>query len=250
MELRGSVWLVTGASGGIGRALCASLAGEGAQVIASGRDAGTLREVERATGATAIVADLVAPDEVARLAEEATAAAGRIDGLVNAAGIGWAGPFEAQPPEEIERLLAVNIAAPIRLTRALLPAMLDRRRGWIVHVASIAGHVGVQHEAVYSGTKAALIAFGEALRYEAAGRGVGVTVVAPGAVRTAFFERRGARYERRFPRQVAPERVARAVVRGIREGRAEVFVPGWMAGVPRLRGAAPSAFRRLTGRFG
>ena len=152
--------------------------------------------------------------------------------------------------EALEVLIEVNLSAPVRLTQLLVPGMLERRRGWIVNVASIAGHVGVRDEAVYSATKAALIAFSEALRYEVRDRGVGVTVLSPGAVRTAFFERRGRPYERSFPAAVSADQVAAALVRGVRRGRSEVFVPRWMGLVARFRGLAPGAFRTLTARYG
>ncbi len=250
MQLRGSVCLVTGASSGIGRAACVALAHRGARVIASGRDEAALRDVAAATGAIPIAADLRGSDGAELLAGEAEAATGGVDVLINDAGIGWGGPFEDMPTGRAEDLIAVNLAAPIALARALIPGMLERRRGWIANVASIAGHVGVRDEAVYSATKAALIAFGEALRHELDGRGVGVTTLTPGVVRTAFFERRGRPYERSRPRPIPPERVADALVRGIERGAADVFVPGWLGGVARLRGAAPGAFRALARRFG
>src|SRR5207253_8100999 len=112
-----------------------------------------------------------------------------------------------------------NLAAPIRLAALLVPGMVERGVGHLVNVSSIVGHVGVRFEAVYSATKAGLLAFSESLRYELAGSGVGVTVVSPGAVRTAFFEREGRTYNRAFPRPVAPERVAGVVVRAIEHDR-------------------------------
>jgi short-subunit dehydrogenase len=196
------------------------------------------------------VADLTAADEVARCAREALTPFGRVDVLVNNAGSGLAGPFAQVDAEQAERVLRLNVTAPILLTRALLPAMLSRQRGWIVNVASIAGHVGVRDEAVYAATKAALLSFGESLRYEVTGSGVGVTNVSPGVVSTPFFERRGRPYDRAFPRPIPPDRVARAVMRGLRRGTDEVFVPGWMRPVARFHGGWPSLFRQLAGRFG
>src|SRR5205085_258395 len=185
-----------------------------------------------------------------RCATEALAAFGRVDVVVNNAGAGLASPFAEMDLERAERLIRLNVVAPILLTRALLQPMLSRRRGWIVNVASIAGHVGVPDEAVYSATKAALLSFGESLRSEVAGRGVGVTNVSPGVVLTPFFERRGRPYDRAFPRPIQADRVARAVVRGIRRGADEVFVPGWMRPVARFHGAWPGLFRHLAARFG
>jgi short-subunit dehydrogenase len=250
VELSGAVCLVTGATSGIGREVVIHLHRAGASVVATGRDGAALADLTRAADARTVAADLADPGDVDRLAGEAMAAFGRVDVLINNAGIGWAGSFEELPQDEAARLLRVNLAAPVRLTRALLPPMVERGRGWIVNVASIAGHVGVRDEAVYSATKAALIAFSEALRREVAAAGVGVTVLTPGVVRTAFFERRGRPYERTFPRLIDPERVAAALIRGLRSERAEVFVPWWLGGVTRFKGAAPGLFRGLVSRYG
>jgi short-subunit dehydrogenase len=178
------------------------------------------------------------------------AALGGVDVLVNNAGVGWAGQFAEMEQTTVERLVAVNLLAPIRLTRSLLPGMLERGRGHIVNLASIAGHVGVGGETVYAATKAGLVGFSESLRYELAGTGVRVSVVSPGVVATRFFERRGTPYARSWPRPMAPERVAEAVVRAIREGRDEVVVPAWLIVPIRLRGVLPGLYRWLAERFG
>lgn len=237
MRLEGATALVTGASSGIGRATAAALATRGARVVALGRDAARLEGV----GERQVVWDLAEPGAVA---EEI----GPVDVLVNNAGAGWAGPFAETP--DVERLVAVNLVAPILLTRALLPGMLERGRGHIVNVASIAGFVAPRDEAVYAATKAGLVAFSESLRYELRGSGVGVTLVAPGVVATPFFERRGRPYDRRWPQPISAERVAEAIARAIEDEKDEVFVPRWMSAVARLRGAAPGLFRALSGRFG
>ncbi len=250
VDVRGSVCLVTGGSSGIGRALAVRLTKAGARVIAVGRDPAALADLERSVRVPTLRADLSVPEEIARCARDAMAMFGRVDVLVNNAGIGWAGPFVEMDPERAERLVRVNLTAPILLTRALIPAMRSRGRGWVVNVASIAGHVGVREEAVYAATKAALLTFGESIRYEVAGAGIGVTNVSPGVVRTAFFDRRGRPYDRGFPRPISADRVARAVVRGVRRGADEVFVPRWMRPVARFHGWWPGLFRQLAGRFG
>jgi short-subunit dehydrogenase len=260
MEIEGSVCLVTGATSGIGRATALRLLRPevSARVVALGRDAGALEGLavaarqegypeDRIVG---IRADLSDPADIDLAVQEAFAAFGRIDALVNNAAQGWAGPFADQEADGADYLVRVNLIAPIRLTRALLPGMLERRRGAIVNVASIAGHVGVKDEAVYAGTKAGLIGFSESLRYELTGAGVAVSVVSPGAVRTPFFERRGRPYGRSFPQQIAPEQAADAVVRAIRSGRAQLYVPRWLGFPVWLRGAWPGLYRSLQGRFG
>jgi short-subunit dehydrogenase len=237
MRLDGAVALVTGASSGIGRATATALAARGARVIALGRDQERLEGV----GERQVLWDLAEPGAVAN-------EIGPVDVLVNNAGIGWAGPLAETP--DVERLVAVNLVAPILLTRALLPGMLERGLGHVVNVASIAGFVGPRKEAVYAATKGGLIAFTESLRYELRGTGVGVTLVAPGVVATPFFERRGRPYERSWPRPIPVERVAEAIARAIEAEQDEVFIPRWLSAVARLRGAAPGLFRTFTRRFG
>jgi short-subunit dehydrogenase len=242
MKLDGAVCLVTGASSGIGRAVAGRLVAEGGDVVALGRDGSALAGV----GARAVVCDLSAPGAAMRAAADV----GPVDVLVNNAGIGWAGRFDEMGEDDVERLVAVNLLAPLLLTRAVVTGMLDRGRGHVVNVASIVAHTGSSGEAVYAATKGALVAFTESLRQELCGTGVGVSLVTPGVVATAFFDRRGAPYSRRWPRPVAPERVADAVVRAIRRERSEVFVPSWLGGPARLRGAFPGVFRTLADRFG
>lgn len=260
MELNGAVCLVTGATSGIGRAVALKLLelDGGARVVALGRDAGALEGLKAAARQTGspqdrivgIRADLAEPGDIDLAVQEALAAYGQIDALVNNAAQGWAGRFADQDADGADYLVRVNLIASIRLARAVLPAMLQRRRGAIVNVASIAGHVGVREEAVYASTKAGLIGFSESLRYELRGSGVHVSVVSPAAVETAFFERRGRPYGRRFPRPVSSERVADAVVKAIRSGPAQLYVPRWMAIPVWIRGAWPGLFRALAGRFG
>jgi len=250
VDLRGAACLVTGASSGIGRAAAIRLARKGARVVGVGRSQAALDEVTGLTNGAAIVADLTDPDAVDRALQEARDAVGPIEVLVNNAGQGWAGPFSEMEPADAERLVAVNLLAPMRLTRALLPEMLQRGRGAIVNVASIAGHVGVPEEVVYAATKAGLIGFSESLRFELRGSGVSVGVVSPGVIDTAFFERRGRPYDRSFPRPGEPGRVADAIVRAIRTGSAEVYAPTWMVVPARLRGTFPRLYRFLASRFG
>ena len=187
-----------------------------------------------------LAADLRRPAELERVLEWA----GPVDLLVNAAGVGRYEALADVRPGPLDELLTVNLVAPIRLTAALVPAMVARGAGHIVMVASIAGFVGVAHEAVYSASKSGLIAFAESIRYELAGSGVGVTVVVPAAVATGFFARSGHAYERRFPRPVSPARVASALVAAVERGTPEVYLPRWTVLPVRLHGALPRSFRR------
>ncbi len=249
MRIRGSTALVTGATAGIGRATAVALARAGARVIATGRDLQALAAIRDATGGTAVAADLADPADIERLAA-ALGESEPVEILVNNAGIGWEGPFAAMPPDKIDDLVAVNLLGATRLTRALLPSMLERRRGHIVNVASIAGHVGVRDEALYAATKAALLTFSEGLRYEIQESGVRVTAVSPGVVDTEFFARRGSPFRRRRPRPIPPERVAQAIVHAIERNRDEVVVPAWLRLPIWLHGVWPGLYRALASRFG
>jgi short-subunit dehydrogenase len=242
MELRGARCLVTGASSGIGQAAALRLAAAGAEVLALGRNRAALELV----GGTAIVCDLLDPAQV----ERAVAEAGAVDVLVNNAGIGWFGPLAELEPAALERLVRVNLLAPVLLTRALLPGMLARGRGHVVNVGSIVGRVGGKHEAAYAATKGGLVAFTESLREELDGTGVRVSLVTPGAIATDFFERRGEPYVRRFPRPLAADKAATAIVAAIADDRAEVFVPRWLALPPRVQSLLPGLYRALAARFG
>jgi uncharacterized protein len=250
MRLEGSIALVTGASSGIGRALSPLLAARGASLALAGRDAAALAEIAERTGGQPLAADLASPGGAERLAGLVLERFGRVDLLVSNAGAGWAGDLVAMPLETADRLFALNLVAPVRLTRLLLPGMLERGSGHLVYVTSIAGATGVAREAVYAATKAGLATFADSVREEVAGSGVTVSVVVPGVVDTPFFDRRGSAYDRSWPPPIRPERVARALLRAISSDRAEVFAPAWVRVPARLKGAAPGVYRRLALRFG
>jgi short-subunit dehydrogenase len=252
MRLSGTVALVTGGSSGIGAATARALAAAGARPLIAGRDPGRLQAVARETGGLALAADLAAADGPAVLAEAAIQAAGPagIDVLIHNAGIGWAGPIEQMTAEQAANLIAVDLTAPIQLTRLLVPGMAARGHGHVVFVSSIAGATGVREEAVYSAAKAGLSCFAESLAGELVGRGVGVSVIVPGVIDTPFFEHRGRPYDRSRPAPLPAQRVAHALVRAIEREQGMVFVPRWMRLPAWLHGALPGTYRRLASRFG
>src|SRR5579859_2791284 len=138
MRLDGAVALVTGASSGIGAATAVALAAAGAVLLLSGRDEARLAEVAARTGGTALRCDLSAPEGAADLAARARRAAPRgVDILVNNAGLGWAGPLGEITAVKVAELAAVNLTAPIDLTRLLVPGMIERGRGAVAFVSSI-----------------------------------------------------------------------------------------------------------------
>jgi NADP-dependent 3-hydroxy acid dehydrogenase YdfG len=249
-RLHGAVAVVTGASSGIGLAVANALADEGAKVVAVGRDRAALQALADAVGGSALVCDVREPDAAQRVLDHALTTYGRVDVLVANAGVGWAGDTWRMPPERLRELVDVNVAAPLALASACLPAMLERGSGQLVFVSSIAGALGVPGEAVYSATKAAVEMFADVLRAEVHGTGVRVATVLPGVVRTAFFERRGLPYDRKFPRPMPPERIARDVVGLLLEGGERVIRPRWLWLPIRIRSAAPRLYRALERRFG
>lgn len=246
----GRVCLVTGATGGIGRATALALAEQGALLLLSGRDERTLAEAARQTGGLPFAADLERPGAGAELAAEAAKAHGRIDVLVNVAGAGHYGPAAGLAPAQLERLVAVNVTSVLELTSAVLPEMLARRSGHVVVIGSVAGRLGHRHEAAYAATKAAVSVFCDSLSEELAGTGVLASLVTPGVVDTPFFDRRGAAYDRSWPRPIAPEAVAERIVDVLLRPRDEVVVPGFLSAALRFRGALPGVYRALSTRFG
>jgi short-subunit dehydrogenase len=250
MRLEGSRVLLTGASGGIGRAIAHALAGQGAHVLLSGRRADVLDELRRelpSGAAECVPADLTDAGGAAALAE----AAGPVDVLVANAGLPASGRLDGFSPAEIDRALYVNLAAPVQLTRALLPGMLERGRGHVVLVSSLSGKAASVGSSLYSATKFGLRGFAAGLRQDVEARGVGVTVVYPGFVSDAgMFAESGVRLPR-FVGTRTPEQVAAAVVRGIEEERAELDVAplGLRAGAL-AASLAPVTVGRLQRRLG
>lgn len=250
MRLAGSVALVTGSSGGLGAAIARELAHHAVRVVVHGRDAGRTKSVARELGSAHALGDFADAAQVQRVAAESIAAHDGLDLVVHNAGVGWQGGFDTMPPERVGELVATDLTAPMLLTRAVLPAMLERGRGHLCFVTSIAGRSGVAGEAVYAAGKAGLDAFADSLRLEAAGTGVEISTFVPAVVDTAFFTHRGTPYLRRSPKPRDPERVARQVVSLIESGGMERWSDPALRAAPVLRAVWPAAYNRLAGRWG
>jgi short-subunit dehydrogenase len=250
MRIDGAVVLVTGASSGIGASTARRLRAAGAKLVLQGRDPERLAAVAAETGGTVVSGDLSDSAGARAVARRAVEVFERIDVLVSNAGVGWCGPLSEMTGADVTRVIGVNLLGPVELTRELLPGMRARGRGRLVYVSSIAGRTGVAEEAVYAASKAGLDAFAESVRFELAGTGLGVSVVVPGVVDTPFFARRGRPYARTRPRPIPADAVAATIERAIITGRAERYVPRWLAVPAALRVAAPAVYRVLAGRFG
>ena len=242
--------LVTGATGGIGAAIATAYAQRGARLILTGRRADVLRPLAQRTGARAIVCDLSEREDVDRLAGEAAAA--HVDVLIANAALPASGLLTELERDLPDRMLEVNLRAPIALSHALVPGMIERRRGHLVFISSLAGKVASPASSVYSATKFGLRGFALGLREDLRTHGIGVSVVMPGFIRDAgMFAQTGVE----LPFGVAtrtPQQVARGVIRAIEQNRAEVEIaplslragaiiatlaPGLAAGVSRLLGS-------------
>lgn len=178
---------VTGASSGIGWASAIALAREGFQVAASARSQEALRELEqRHEGIRAYPLDVADPDARDRVHAAIREEMGEVEVLVNNAGYAVRGAMEEVPLHEIRDLFDVNLYAPLALARLVLPGMRERRRGRIVMVSSVVGHVTFPFNGVYSASKQALDAVADSFRMELAPWGVEVSLVEPGPIRTRF----------------------------------------------------------------
>lgn len=260
MSRRGAIHAVlTGATGGIGAETAGDLARHGYRLTLLGRDADRLAglcERLRARGAdvTSFALDLSDTGAADNIVRRIAAERGAIDVLINNAAVTWFGRFAAMEPAEIDRLVGIDLVAPLQLARAALPSMLARRTGTIVNIGSGFGSVGFSGFTAYSACKFALRGFSEALRRELRGTGVAVVYVAPRYTRTAAnagaIERMAAALGLRSDE---PARVARRVRRAIERREAEALV-GWPESLlMRINGAFPrlidAGFARTTDRI-
>lgn len=184
--------LITGASGGLGSALAKLLADRGARLAVSSRSEKALNELisqmPQKESALAITADLSKPGEADRLAQEALVALGRIDVLINNAGVGYFALMEEASEENIRHLFEVNTVSPLMLIKSLLPEMQNRGSGRVVNILSCAGRVPIPTVAVYGGSKSALAVMTNTMRLELEPKGIDIINIYPGTVATAFEE--------------------------------------------------------------
>ena len=226
--------LVTGASSGIGLELATLFAQDGYDLVLVARSVEKLDRLgaelsgRHGIRARTVGADLGSPDAPGAIAETLKQAAVRVDVLVNNAGYAVYGPFAKTELRTELDILQVNVVAPTHLTKLFLPAMLARRAGRILNVASTAGFQPGPLMSVYYASKAYVLSFSEALAEELVGTGVTVTTLCPGPVLTGFLARAGidgARFPARNPLLVDAATVARAGYEGLMRGK-RLVIPG------------------------
>lgn len=245
MNLLNSKVILTGATGGIGRPLALALAAKGARLALVDRNLQQLGDLcqqiaSRGGFARPVIADLSDVNSVQHAVEQAIGALGGIDLLINNAGVMDFVRFEQQDAARIEQMIRINVTAPILLTRAVLPHLLEQNAGRIVNIGSAFGSIGFAHYATYCASKFAIRGFSESLRRELIDTHVGVTYIAPRATRTALnndatmqmLTATGANMD-------SPENVADLIVQAIERERKEYSIGQPEAFFARLNGVLP-----------
>lgn len=260
MKLRGTVGVLTGASRGLGVYMAEALAKEGVSLALAARSADGLQTTAAKVGAFGVKAvtvptDVTDPAALERLVTTASSELGPIDLVVNNAGVERYRRYETAPVEEMEAIMRTNVLAPQILSRLVLPGMLQRGRGHIVNVASVAGKTAVPFNSLYSSSKHALVGFSWSLREEVRSKGVSVSVLCPGYVSEVgmFADWSRGRKPPGVSSTVGPEKVAAGLIRAIEKDRAEVVVAGGLLkGVDVLHAISPAlttAIGRRTGGY-
>ncbi len=221
MNFTGKTALITGGASGIGKATVMEFARCGARVICADVDAAKGADVVKEAGNLAVefvAIDLADPVSVHRCAAEVLDRYGRVDILVNAAGWNDIQPFLDNPPDYMDRVLAVNLGGLLHLTQALLPAMAAASKGKIVNVSSDAGRVGSSGETAYAAAKGGVIAFTKSLAREVARYSINVNCVCPGPTDTPMLQSRPEKLKEAFVRAIPfrrfakPQEIADAIV--------------------------------------
>jgi short-subunit dehydrogenase len=248
VKLDGKTALLTGATGGLGRAIATALAERGATLVLSSRKADELVELSSSLpgdGHRVVVADLALEGSAERLVGDA----GNVDVLVANAGLPASGRLDGFSQEEIGRALRVNLESPVRMARELAPAMAERGEGHLVFISSISGKAATARASLYAATKFGLRGFAFCLRDDLRGSGVGVSVISPGAIREAGMF---ADSQAKPPPGLgtgSPAQVAKAVVTSIERNKGETTVaPLRQRALARVAVNAPELSGRIAGR--
>ena len=249
MDLAGQRGLLTGATGGLGRAIAGALAERGARLVLSSRKVAELDELAGSLpgdGHRAVVSDLAEEGAALRLLEEA----GELDVLVANAGLPASGRLDDFSQEEIGRALRVNLESPVRMARELVPGMEERGRGHLVFISSISGQASTPRASLYAATKFGVRGFALCLRKDLRTSPVGVSVISPGAVREAGMFADSQAKPPPGLGTATPQQVAAAVVRAIERDRGEINVaPLRQRALGKIGMIAPELSGRVAGRM-
>lgn len=240
------VVLITGASRGIGRALALDMASRGAKIALVARSQKDLNEVLAEINGQGMVyvADVSQRDAITQAITQVSQQLGPIDVLINCAGIGAFGAFNDERIDVCEELMRVNYLSVVYAMKAALPAMIRRRQGCIVNIASVVGRIAAPLEAAYSASKYAVVGLSEAVHTEVQPYGVHVCAVLPGPVKTEFFAARGHSYPFQSPKPIAPQKVVNVVIRTIEKKFAAKFVPSWFRFAYTARVLVPALYHK------
>lgn len=234
MKLDGKVVVVTGGSMGIGEAIAAKFASEGAAVVVASRDHGRAEAARQRIGhadhTLAVACDVQRRTDLEALLQAALSHFGRVDIWINNAGHGLLDSAEQMSLADCRSMFDTNLFGAIEAMQVVIPPMKRQGGGTIVNISSVAGHIAVPYMAAYCATKAALNSIGRAARVELGGTGVHVMTVCPGYVSTDFSANaiKGASRQRiggAVRRGIPPQRVADAVLRGVKRRKREIVVP-------------------------
>jgi short-subunit dehydrogenase len=259
MEIKNKVVLITGASSGIGAGTARRLAREGAKVVLAARRKELLENLaaeinSQGNNALALQVDVTDSRAIQDMVKETVANYGRLDVLVNNAGLGFSADVKDIDPAKLRQQVAVNLVGVIECAQAVLKPMLSQGTGHIINVASLAGLVAAPGSSVYSATKFGVIAFSDSLRREVHKHGILVTTFCPGFVATNFSPRLKKIAARapdaaHLPGVMSVDYVAKVIAGIIRHPRKEVLVPFGFSTVVRLGRAFPGIVDWASDRF-
>ena len=267
--MRGKVVVITGGSRGLGLTLAREFGRHGAHLVLAARNEEELRRalvslqnagaIPNAASALTVVCDVTKPEDCARVVEQSIVRYGRVDVLVNNAGIIDVAPFQDQPLSAFRESMEINFFGGLNMIQAVLPHMQNRGDGRIVNIASIGGKIGVPHLLPYVASKYALVGFSEGLRAELSGTGISVTTVNPGLMRTGSHvnARFGGNSQKEYEwfaisnlipgSSTSAEAAARQIYRAAADRTAEIDITpqAWLAA--RIVGVAPGIAANVAG---
>lgn len=256
MNVKDRVVLITGASSGLGWETALAFAGKGSKIAITARSADKLQELaqlirQKGTECLAVPVDVTDESSVQAMTEQVMEYYGRIDVLVNNAGVGRFASVVEAGLDDLKAMMEVNYFGIVRCIQAIVPQMMRQNMGYVVNVASVAGFLAAPTHGGYSATKFAVIGLSEALREEVNPYGIKVTTVNPGPIDTPFFDQADIdkipKIAKRF--MLKPDQVAREIVHAVESEVPQVVLPKSLSPLIIIKALAPSLFARSSRRF-